>query len=71
MRVDSRDPSHQISLLNNLLELRISDVKGPNQDFPMLRNMTGIGRLQFSTYIVKLCKFFELMMVDLIFGYAV
>ncbi|KAM4101015.1 hypothetical protein ACJW30_05G111800 [Castanea mollissima] len=24
---------------------RISDVKGPNQDFPMLRNMTGIGRL--------------------------
>ncbi|KAL4627277.1 hypothetical protein ACB092_05G156600 [Castanea dentata] len=28
-----------------LTRFRISDVKGPNQDFPMLRNMTGIGRL--------------------------
>ncbi|XP_038894458.1 probable LRR receptor-like serine/threonine-protein kinase RFK1 isoform X2 [Benincasa hispida] len=34
-----------ISLLRNLKELRISDINGPKQDFPELRNMTGMVRL--------------------------
>ncbi|XP_021669949.2 probable LRR receptor-like serine/threonine-protein kinase RFK1 [Hevea brasiliensis] len=34
-----------ISLLNNLVELRISDIRGPSQGFPNLSNMTGIARL--------------------------
>ncbi|GLT66432.1 hypothetical protein SLA2020_387970, partial [Shorea laevis] len=33
-----------ISLLSNLLQLRISDIDGPNQDFPMLTNMSGLVR---------------------------
>ncbi|WCJ27268.1 Leucine-rich repeat transmembrane protein kinase [Euphorbia peplus] len=34
-----------ISLLNNLSELRFSDIKGPSQKFPNLSNITGIIRL--------------------------
>ncbi|KAJ6367907.1 hypothetical protein OIU78_000474 [Salix suchowensis] len=34
-----------ISLLNNLVELRISDLNGPTQGFPMLITMTGMIRL--------------------------
>ncbi|XP_037493924.1 probable LRR receptor-like serine/threonine-protein kinase RFK1 isoform X4 [Jatropha curcas] len=34
-----------ISLLNNLVELRISDLQGPSQGFPNLSNMTDITRL--------------------------
>ncbi|XP_050368368.1 probable LRR receptor-like serine/threonine-protein kinase RFK1 [Argentina anserina] len=34
-----------ISLLSNLVELRISDINGTEQDFPMLKNMTGLVRL--------------------------
>ncbi|KAL6201307.1 hypothetical protein ACLB2K_025021 [Fragaria x ananassa] len=31
-----------ISLLSNLVQLRISDMNGTEQDFPMLKNMTGL-----------------------------
>lgn len=34
-----------ISLLSNLNQLRIGDINGPSQDFPMLRNMTGMAIL--------------------------
>ncbi|KAJ7000104.1 LRR receptor-like serine/threonine-protein kinase RFK1 isoform X1 [Populus alba x Populus x berolinensis] len=34
-----------ISLLNDLAELRISDLNGPTQGFPMLSNMTGMIKL--------------------------
>ncbi|XP_027191828.1 probable LRR receptor-like serine/threonine-protein kinase RFK1 isoform X3 [Cicer arietinum] len=36
-----------ISLLTNLSQLRISDITGPSQDFPVLSNMTGMIRLIF------------------------
>ncbi|CAN6546227.1 unnamed protein product [Malus baccata var. baccata] len=41
-RLEGPIPSN-ISLLNNLKELRISDTNGPNQEFPLLRNMTSLG----------------------------
>ncbi|KAK7243159.1 hypothetical protein RIF29_37947 [Crotalaria pallida] len=34
-----------ISLLTNLTQLRISDIKGPSQNFPILSNMKGMIRL--------------------------
>ncbi|XP_038689887.1 probable LRR receptor-like serine/threonine-protein kinase RFK1 isoform X2 [Tripterygium wilfordii] len=34
-----------ISLLNQILELKITDIKGPIQDFPTLKNVTGIEKL--------------------------
>ncbi|KAL4627266.1 hypothetical protein ACB092_05G155900 [Castanea dentata] len=37
--------------LRNLTDLRISDIDGPNQDFPMLRSMTGIEKL-----VLRNCK---------------
>ncbi|XP_034212565.1 probable LRR receptor-like serine/threonine-protein kinase RFK1 isoform X3 [Prunus dulcis] len=37
-----------ISQLYNLNELRISDLNGPIQEFPLLRNMTGIVRFDLS-----------------------
>ncbi|XP_015875666.3 probable LRR receptor-like serine/threonine-protein kinase RFK1 isoform X2 [Ziziphus jujuba] len=38
-------PIPNISLLSNLQELRLSDIPGPQQKFPMLENMTKIIRL--------------------------
>ncbi|KAF3954517.1 hypothetical protein CMV_020149 [Castanea mollissima] len=44
----SKKPSH-IHLQLDMM--RISDIDGPNQDIPMLRNMTGIARL-----VLRNCK---------------
>ncbi|CAN6553259.1 unnamed protein product [Malus baccata var. baccata] len=49
-----------ISLLNNLTELRISDTNAPSQEFPTLRYMTGL----VSSNIVRLKEIFAIQYFD-------